>query len=117
MSYYTSETVTMKADDATCEALKKALNPAYEKFAKDGEMEIENGKFSCLIYGNNIEFKPLLLQFTKEHKNVLVQHSILDCESDDEYPKAFYFYKNGKFKYIESEFPEFDEAKELPDID
>ena len=51
MSYYTTETVTMKADNNVCEELKKWFEPEFTD-AEDSECEIENGEF----YNNPAEY-------------------------------------------------------------
>ena len=116
MSYYTTEIVSMKADNDVCEELKKWLEPEFTD-AEDSECEIENGEFYCRFYGSHIVLEELLIDFTKEHKNILVEHSIHDWETGEEFDVFKLFYKNGKSKYIEPVWPAFDMAKEFPDID
>ena len=116
MKYYTSETVTMVADEETCKALQKVLEPEFTEHTK---CKIENGEFFCSIYGDHVNINEILIEFTKEHKNILVEHNIHDWEIEAEFPDIKYFYKNGKFTYTYIEFgcPVFDVIKELPDID
>lgn len=116
MSYYTSEFVTLNADAETCKALKEVLDPELEQF-EDFESTIENDEYYGRVYGNHVDLEKTLKQFTKEHRNVLVLHEVLDYETGSEFPQSRTYYKNGDYKYQTPVWPEFDENKELPDID
>ena len=135
----TSECVEMKANNDVCQALKNVLEPvirdkySYEIFLDEellgdeylegdypegAGIEIDDGEFSfylCDVRDLNLE--PLLIEFTKEHKNILIEHTIHDRESLDDCPFRKTFYKNGKSKSIEPVWPKFDKANVLPDAD
>lgn len=114
MSYYTTEFVTMNADQKICEELKKTLDPELERF-DDYESSIENGEYYGRVYGNHVNLEDKIKQFTKDNKNVLVVHEVMDYESGSEFPQSRTYYKNGRVKYITPVWPEIDFDKELPD--
>ena len=95
MSYYTTEFVTMNADQKICEELKKTLDPELERF-DDYESSIENGEYYGRMYGNHVNLEERIKQFTKDHKNILILHEVLDYETGNEFPQSRTYYKNGK---------------------
>ena len=112
---FTTETIKMEAEKDICEALKNLVESECSNFV-NSEFKIENGCFYGRIEDIEWDLEPLFIGFTREHKNILIERKIRNWEVQFDFPVSVQFYKNGMSKSFEPEWPEFNEAKELPDI-